>query len=252
MYTAFNIVNTMVGCAIKGCNNKSGRDKVSFYRLPAVKTHEGPQMLEITTERRRAWLSAISREDLKNLENVYVCSNHFMQYRLVVACQYLLLILEKPAYEISKHDVDWAPCKNLGHNKVNMSTLQAASDRATRTKRRRQRIEEAVATPESSSENGETQSEQLSASTSDSESQSEQDNAVFATADMGTQTCVDNSEVLSRSKSVQTCPPQTSDVGVQTDDCHFFHEKNFLSDDANVHYYTGLPKLVCTVHLNLL
>ena len=150
---------------------------------------------------------------------------------------------------MSKHDVDWAPCKNLGHSKVNMSTLQAASDRATRTKQRRQRIEEAVATPESSStENGETQSEQLSASTSDSESQSEQDNAVFATADMGTQTCVDNSEVLSRSKSVQTCPPQTSDVGVQTDDCHFFHEKNFLSNDAKVHYYTGLSK--CALFLS--
>ena len=157
-----------------------------------------------------------------------------------MVCQYLLLIiLGKPAYEKSKHDVYWAPCKNLGHNKVNMSTLQAASDRATRTKQRRQRMEEAVAT--SSTEN-KTQSEQLSASSSDSETQRKQDNAVFATADMGTQTCVEYSEVLSRSISVQTCPPQTSDVVVQTDDCHFFHEKNFMSNDAKVHYYTGLPK----------
>ena len=34
-------------------------------------------MVEITTERRRVWLSVISRDDLPCLENVYVCSNHF-------------------------------------------------------------------------------------------------------------------------------------------------------------------------------
>jgi len=41
-------------------------------------------MLEITNERR---LSAVSREDLMTLENVYVCSNHFVQgeiYKLEV------------------------------------------------------------------------------------------------------------------------------------------------------------------------
>jgi len=48
---------------------------------------------------------------------------------------------------------------------------------------------------------------------------------------------------------VQTCPPQTSDVGVQTDDCHFFDENRFLSDDAKVHYYTSLPK--CALLLSL-
>jgi len=49
------------------------------------RTNEGPQMLELTTERRRTWLSVISRDDLKNLNNVYVCGNHFVKgeiYRL--------------------------------------------------------------------------------------------------------------------------------------------------------------------------
>ena len=41
---------------------------------------------------------------------------------------------------------------------------------------------------------------------------------------------------------VQTTPPQTCDVGVQTDDWNFFNEKVFLSDDSKVHYYTGLTK----------
>jgi len=146
--------------------------------------------------------------------------------------------LGKPAYEMSRYDVDWAPCKNLGHNKVKMSALQAANEKAERTKLRRQQMEEAAAT--SSTEN-ETQNEQFSTSSSSSEFQREQHSAVCSTTDMGTQTCIDCNEVQSRSISVQTCPPQTTDVGVQTDDCHFFHEKNFLSDDAKVHYYTGLP-----------
>lgn len=80
------IVYTMVGCAIYGCNNKSERDRISFHKLPAIRTNEGPQMLELTTERRRTWLSVISRDDLKNLNNVYVCGNHFVKgevYRLV-------------------------------------------------------------------------------------------------------------------------------------------------------------------------
>jgi len=42
---------------------------------------------------------------------------------------------------MSKFDVDWAPCINLGHEKINVSTLQAASDR---TKIRRRRVEEAT------------------------------------------------------------------------------------------------------------
>jgi len=98
-----------------------------------------------------------------------------------MACLYLLLVLGKPAYEMNKHNVDWAPCINLGHKKVDMSILQAARDRATRTRQGRQQIEEAVAT--TSTEN-ETSSEQESTAFNNSESQMDHDNAIFATADM--------------------------------------------------------------------
>jgi len=84
VYTVLNILNTMVRCAINGCSNKSGRDKVSFHKLPTIKTNEGPQMLELTTERRRrVWLSAISREDLTDLDNVSVCGNHFVKGKII-------------------------------------------------------------------------------------------------------------------------------------------------------------------------
>ena len=51
-----------------------------FFRLPAVVTNQGEQMISLTTERRRAWLQAISREDLteEKLANVFVCGRHFV------------------------------------------------------------------------------------------------------------------------------------------------------------------------------
>jgi len=50
-----------------------------IFLLPTLRTHEGQQMLEITTQRRRAWLSAISREDVDCLEKVYACSRILYQ-----------------------------------------------------------------------------------------------------------------------------------------------------------------------------
>ena len=89
-FTAYSRINclficclNMVGCAIINCSNsskKSSKTKCSFYRLPAIIQHQGQQMLEITRERRRAWLKAISREDLteEKLANVWVCERHFV------------------------------------------------------------------------------------------------------------------------------------------------------------------------------
>ena len=69
----------MVICAIIGCSNRSDRDKVRFFSLPTVVRDKGNQMLTITTERRCAWLRAISRQDLvgEKLKNTFVCEEHF-------------------------------------------------------------------------------------------------------------------------------------------------------------------------------
>ena len=65
----------MVLCLMVDCSNRSGRDKVSFNRVPTVITDQGEFMEELTAERRRKWISAISRDDLtdKILENDRVC-----------------------------------------------------------------------------------------------------------------------------------------------------------------------------------
>ena len=69
----------MVICAIIGCSNRSGRDKVRFFQLPAVVKHQGEQMCSITTMQRCAWLKVISRDGLTEdkLSNVFVCEKHF-------------------------------------------------------------------------------------------------------------------------------------------------------------------------------
>ena len=50
-----------------------------FFSLPAILRDQGDQMLTITTERRCAWLRAISRENLvgDKLKNTFVCEIHF-------------------------------------------------------------------------------------------------------------------------------------------------------------------------------
>ena len=71
----------MVLCLMVECSNKSGKVKgVSFHRVPAVVTTKGEFMEELTRERRRRWISAISREGLSEsiLENDRVCGRHFI------------------------------------------------------------------------------------------------------------------------------------------------------------------------------
>ena len=52
---------------------------VKFSRVPKIVLTEGEVLQELTT-RRRAWISAISCDDLTddNLENERVCSRHFL------------------------------------------------------------------------------------------------------------------------------------------------------------------------------
>ena len=80
----------MVLCLIVGCGEKTGRKRsekreedqkgLKFSRVPAVITHQGEQTELLSAERRRKWISAISREDItdKKLPNDRVCGRHFV------------------------------------------------------------------------------------------------------------------------------------------------------------------------------
>ena len=97
----------MVLCLIVGCGNKTGKirrtaEKVSFFRVPRVVVNQGEYMEELTAERRKRWISAISRENLTDsiLENDQVCSKHFVS--------------GEPAKDWDHFNVDWFPLCVLG------------------------------------------------------------------------------------------------------------------------------------------
>ena len=101
-------------------------NKVNFYRIPKIVTLQGDQYKELTTERRRRWLSAISRADLteSKLQNGAVCSKHFTAG-----------LVAKPW---DKHNIDWVPTLFLGHSKSHKQ-CDSASSRAERTLNRKRR-----------------------------------------------------------------------------------------------------------------
>ena len=80
----------------------SGGDKrIRLYRVPAVVTNQGPEVEELSIERRRLWISAISRDDLteKILNNDRVCDQHFHSGTAA------------PLWD--RHNIDWVPTLNL-------------------------------------------------------------------------------------------------------------------------------------------
>lgn len=92
-------------CLIVGCSRKTGRDKgIQLYRVPAVVTNQGPEVEELSIERRRRWISAISRDDLteKILNKGFVINISILEPQLL--------------YGIDT--IDWVPTLNLGHGEL--------------------------------------------------------------------------------------------------------------------------------------
>ena len=89
-------------------------------------------MEELTVERRRRWISAISRGDLTDfiLENDRVCSGHFVS--------------GKAAKDWDRFNADWAPTLCLGHSKKQSKDPEGVAQRAQRAAERRKRPAEAV------------------------------------------------------------------------------------------------------------
>ena len=95
--------------------------------------NEGEVIEELTTRRRRAWISAISRDDLTEdkLENERVCSRHFVS--------------GQAAKQWDQFDIDWVPTLYLGHTKrPHVIDPQLNADRAERRKRRQEIIDREI------------------------------------------------------------------------------------------------------------
>lgn len=95
------------------CGNRGDRDKgKSFYRLPAIISHQGEKTLELSKRRQKEWLAKIWRADLKQEKYKYVrvCSDHF--------------ISGVPAKLYDIDNPDWAPTQKLVHTGSARGTME--------------------------------------------------------------------------------------------------------------------------------
>ena len=117
-------------CLIVGCSRKTGRDKrIRLYRVPAVLINQVPEVEELSIERRRRWISAISLDDLteKILNSDRVCDEYFHSGTAA------------PSWD--RYSVDWVPTLNLGHGKwaKRREQTEAQEAQAERSKERGKR-----------------------------------------------------------------------------------------------------------------
>ena len=72
----------MVLCLMVNCHSRTVRDKeISLFRVPVIVKNQGEACEELSIERRRRWLSAISRDGLTEnlIQSGRVCIRHFLQ-----------------------------------------------------------------------------------------------------------------------------------------------------------------------------
>ena len=242
----------MVLCLIVGCGNKTGKirptvEKVRFYRVPRVVVNQGQYMKELTSERRRRWISAISREDLtvSILENGRVCSKHFVS--------------GEPSKDWDRFNVDWFPTLCLGHSKQQLKDPHAAEVRSRRAAERRKRRSELLEKEIKEKmlkidEPGETIEEipfseepvlgdvATDAEPANSEIEDESEaslNRPQTTVDAGTQTVNSDFKVITKTHAAtQTVEFEYlfKETVVQT-----FTEEYFVNNEDRVWFYTGLP-----------
>ena len=57
----------MVLCVVVDCSSRSKKHKgLGLYRIPKIFTNQGEEQEELTTRRRKEWISAVSRGDATN------------------------------------------------------------------------------------------------------------------------------------------------------------------------------------------
>ncbi|XP_074542190.1 uncharacterized protein LOC141802550 [Halichoeres trimaculatus] len=88
-------------CRVLGCTNRSDREKhLKFFRLPKTIANQGEECKQLSEERRRLWLAKLHQDFRgKNLDNIRVCSQHFLS--------------GTKAYLHRKDDPDWVPSLNM-------------------------------------------------------------------------------------------------------------------------------------------
>lgn len=82
-------------CRVIGCHNRSDREtQLQYYRLPKVIKNQGEEWESLSAQRRRLWLARLQQNvEGKNLENIRVCSAHFISGKCLTLVSYLEYII---------------------------------------------------------------------------------------------------------------------------------------------------------------
>ena len=67
-------------CCVVNCGMRGERDKVSFFRFPAVLNNRGENLRALSEKRRKSWVIALKRGPLseQQLKTWRICSRHFI------------------------------------------------------------------------------------------------------------------------------------------------------------------------------
>ncbi|KAL3831392.1 hypothetical protein ACJMK2_023144 [Sinanodonta woodiana] len=217
-------------CAIIGCNRTGGKDKVSFFRLPAVITNQGEKTQELSEKRRRLWISRISRSDLQpaSYPFIRVCSDHFVN--------------GKPSPLYPEGATDWTPTLNLGHPKCNTEATPTP-DRENRLKGRQQKRKTDNTETDSKLESDEPEFDCKTCSFEEERVSACGTKTTRASqTDLGCSTLKAMESELNR-RTVETMT--LKDIVAKTN----ISEETFKNDDEKVKLYTGLPSFVVLMTL---
>lgn len=196
-------------CACFGCSNRRDRNKdKSFFRLPAVISHQGEQTRLLSERRRRQWLAAIRREDIKleNYKYTRICSDHFLS--------------GKPSELYDDKNPDWVPSVNLGHNEMRCDPERY--ERAKRREAKRRKLNE--------------EHEQNEEREQDQELDEEQDGSSDHETGTSVQTDVTLKDMAALELNISCFKSQIEEMKKRS-----LSQECFEKSDMLVNFYTGLP-----------
>ena len=133
----------MVICAVLGCSNRSGCDKVLFFRIPKGRTTVCQRVRDLSRARHTGYLAALSREDLeskKKIDDARVCFQYFISGKPADFLDEIndarvysrVFISGKLADLIDELNLNWLPTQNLGHRKTDPHNIARCEERYAR------------------------------------------------------------------------------------------------------------------------
>ncbi|XP_036006874.1 uncharacterized protein LOC118567034 [Fundulus heteroclitus] len=214
-------------CLMVGCTARGGGEQRSFFRLPAVIANQCEKTKQLSEQRRRLWLTRISRADLDGvkLEYARVCGAHF--------------VTGKPAALFDCDNPDWAPSLLLGHSKVKPASDLTASRKERVQQRAHKRklydaAESLISLSKSFKPNKDLEISGVEPLPDTDETLTAEPNSVACQTDISMSLIDDMQSELNR------LTQENMELRIKVEESTVC-QRTFENDDGKVKFYTGLP-----------